>query len=975
MSVDAWQDELPLKTYLLGPADPNPPWQRTGMGRVYPYPMLDDLTDETRVVPYRALHVENEYLHLIVLPELGARLYSLYDKIAKREVFYRNNVVKYGLVARRGAWISGGIEFNFPQGHTCMAVSPVPSVIQENPGTGAASVVIGYTDRVSRMRCSVRLSLAPGEARLRQDVMLHNPMPYRQRHYFWANSAVPARDDLHLVYPAMKCRTLGGEQPYPIVEGRDMSWCRNHERPNDIFALDVAEDFFGCYYEEQDVGMVHWSDHRLDFGKKFFTWGTADEGMIWVDLLTDDDGQYVELQSGRFVDQSTFEFLFPFQSVRWTEYWYPVHGMGGFVWANEDVALNFRVEGNRAEMVLLGNRDIGPAELTLRACDGATGSLDVKELWRAPCTLSGGQPVRFDADVSRRPAPEAELWLVLCDGSHHFLEYDHPPRYLKEPPIALPGARARAADDPDVTPEELCTHATQAEKVSDLDRARQLYGRAIEKDPTFSRGHLGIGILDLLSGHEETAREHLEVAVGRDPENDEAWYYLAFACRENLDYDTWEEILWRLMGRTAYRNEAAIMLASGPSSRPWSTDVSALLKDAPDSPSVRFLKARDRRLDGVPWSPEEAGWEADDPLDASLAAERWLRARALSDTQGAKGAFARLREVLNDDPELWLEVALRYRVWEGPELLASACREIPVVASSPMVHYAVAASYSADGKGERAAAAACDPEYCFPSRLEEWDLLNRACIEGPDDWKARLLVGNLFASLGRRDEALGKWQEAAEIDDSNAVLCRNIGLAHTLWLGDQQTALAWYEKAIARRPDEYHLWLERDNALVASGATPERRLETFAAAPTEVRSRWEVAARRVECLVRLERWDEALELMQTHKFRPWEGARAMHSLWTQALVARAALRRAAGDAAGAVADYELALTYPRNLGVGRAAYPEEARVHWLLAEALGELGEAAKREEHLVAAAPAPLEPAPDGEWTVSDERAERRSS
>jgi len=256
MSVSAWEDQIQLKTYQIGPPDPNPPWQRTGFSRVYPYPMQDDITRKPHVVSYRALHLENEYLHLIVLPQLGGHLYSLYDKISGREVFYRNNVIKYGLVARRAAWISGGIEFNFPQGHTCVTVSPVMSAFLHDED-GSAAIVVGCTDRVSRMRWSVQLSLRPQQARLLQKVMLHN----RQRHYFWANAAMPATDDLHLIFPAGTVRTSYGDHDYPVFNGVDLSWYRNHRRANDIFCLDAEEDFFGCYYEQQDYGLVHYSDH------------------------------------------------------------------------------------------------------------------------------------------------------------------------------------------------------------------------------------------------------------------------------------------------------------------------------------------------------------------------------------------------------------------------------------------------------------------------------------------------------------------------------------------------------------------------------------------------------------------------------------------------------------------------------------------------------------------------------------------
>ncbi len=943
MSVQAWEDELRLRTYLPGPEDPLPRWERTGTRRVYPYAMQDDLTDEVRDVPYRALHIENDHLHCIVLPELGGHLYSLYDKIAGREVFYRNNVVKCGLVARRGAWISGGIEFNFPQGHTCVTVSPVASAMAQDAATGAASITVGTTDRVSRMRWSVKLSLAPGEARLRQDVMLHNPTPIRRRHYFWANSAVPAADDLRLVYPATRCRTLGGEQPYPIVNGRDMSLYRNHEVPNDIFALDVTEDFFGCYYEEQDVGLVHWSDHHANVGKKFFTWGTADEGMIWVDLLTDEDGQYVELQSGRFVDQSTFEFLYPYQCAKWTEYWYPLNGMGGWCWANESMAFDLRLDGGEAQIAAMANQDIGQAEVVLDYGGG--------EFWRSPCHLKAGRSVRLATVLPEPEDPEDELGVALHINGAQAARFEHPPEYIRHPPIELPKPALRSPDDEDVTAEELCQHAIRAEKLTDLDRARQLYAQALEQDVGCSSAHLGIGILDFASGRNYGDLQHLRAAVARDPENDEAWYYLALAALQICEFPMAEQVLWRLMGRTACRTEAATTLAKGPFGH-QPQQVLQLLEHVPEGPSVRFLKALAYRQEGRPWGAEEAQWEADDPLDGLLAAERCCRALTQDDQGEADAAFSRLRQVLNDDPELWLEVGFAYtdcaRPWEAGVLLESACEVVPAVDGWPMVHYFLAhlpQHYRDEGQLKLAAAA--DPDYCFPSRLDEWTVLNTAYGKVPSDWKARLYLGNLFASLGRREEALALWEAAARSDDGNAILCRNLGLACHLWEEDHATALVWYDKAIERRPDEYRLYLERDKVLSVSGAGAERRLAALEAAP----ERWEIAARRVECLVELKRWEAAIELMQAHKFRPWEGARRMHALWTEALVGRAATRREAEDVEAALADYELALTYPRNLGVGRAAYPQEAKVHWLAAEVAAQLGDEEKRVGHLSAAA------------------------
>jgi Domain of unknown function (DUF5107) len=134
--VRGWEGTVELPTYVLGAPDPNPAFPLITRHNIHPYTMLDDLTDRREVRTHGALFLENEYPRATILPELGGRLYSLYDKVARCEVFYRNHVVKYGLVGLRGAWISGGVEFNFPNGHTTLTVSPVAArLIQSSDGS------------------------------------------------------------------------------------------------------------------------------------------------------------------------------------------------------------------------------------------------------------------------------------------------------------------------------------------------------------------------------------------------------------------------------------------------------------------------------------------------------------------------------------------------------------------------------------------------------------------------------------------------------------------------------------------------------------------------------------------------------------------------------------------------------------------------------------------------------------------------
>ncbi|MBZ5561425.1 MAG: DUF5107 domain-containing protein [Acidobacteriia bacterium] len=287
-TVKAWQGTMDIPTYLLGEEDPNPAFP-LGRHRIYPYTMLDDLTDQKESKVYRFIGLENEYLKAIILPDVGGRLYSLYDKVDKREVFYRNNVMKYGLVALRGAWISGGIEFNFPDGHTVITVSPVAATYHQN-ADGSATGVVGSEDWITGMHWEVALTLRPGSARIEQHVTLFNPTPTPNPYWYWANAAVPATPDMQFIYPMREAYPHSlSVWSYPIHQGVDYSWYKNVRQPTSLFGRQVHRNFFGAYYHESDFGVVHVADYHEVPGKKVWTWGVADDGLIWTGLLTDHD--------------------------------------------------------------------------------------------------------------------------------------------------------------------------------------------------------------------------------------------------------------------------------------------------------------------------------------------------------------------------------------------------------------------------------------------------------------------------------------------------------------------------------------------------------------------------------------------------------------------------------------------------------------------------------------------------------------
>jgi tetratricopeptide (TPR) repeat protein len=936
----AWDDTISLLTYPLGSEDPNPPFQRQNRSNaIYPYTMLDDVLDAPpQERSWTALHIENDYLHAIVLPDLGGHLYSVYDKVSGRELFYRNHVVKYGLVATRGAWVSGGIEFNFPMGHTYTTVSPVSWEMGEDDE--GVWIAVGNICRLSRMEWWVKLILEPDQRRLRERIWLHNRTPLPQRFWFWNNSAVPATDDLHLVYPARKVQIGGKILDYPVHEGLDLSWYKNRDAAGDIFTLDVTEGFFGCHYVDSDFGMVNVADPWEVEGRKFFTWGTCDEGMIWVNHLTDSDGQYVEIQSGRFETQSIWEFLPAGGQITWEEHWMPEHGMGGWVCANADAVLNFELRDGRVRLGALTTALRRNLLLSLE-----TGG---EVVWSQELTGDPRKPFQITLKQPAHHGPDTEYSLVLSDPfeEHEIIRYVHPPLRERRPkpsetgesvlPTPLPEAECGA--------EELCVRATNALRRQEHNEVRRLAQAALAIDPGCARAHTLLGLLDCRAALWESARDHLQQAVLRDKEPDDSWQALGLARWQCGDADG-----ARLALREAYR------------------------RGCPEGAESLLWHIEDRETGVSPW---------EGPLDPAEALPFLIgldRAAGEPRDESDEDRLERFAHWARGDVNLWLEEAFAADEVGAVSLLEHAREACPDAENSPMLHYCLAYWYAALDDPEAAARALanarrCPLDFCFPSRVEELPVLQSALAADPNDWHARYLLGNLLAALGRTQEALGAWRRAlatppaaGQPDPAGfAVLQRNIALGARLWEQDFATSADHYRRAIACNPEDYRYYLDladlyTRNPEVAppapavspqTGAPPDPEpavLALLQSAPEAVQDKWQVAARMAEALGKVGRFDEALAILRGHRFFPWEGARHMHAVWAQCLSGRAAQHTAEGDHAAALADLEEALTYPRNLGVGKPAHPQDARLHWLAAEAAGAL--AASGSSHAVSSA------------------------
>ena len=387
-AVRAWAEPLVIPTYPAMPPDRNPMFlekrvYQGSSGRVYPNQVTERVSDEPVDRTWQAVHLENEYVRLTILPELGGRVWTGQDRTNGYDFFYRQHVVKPALVGLLGPWISGGVEFNWPQHHRPSTFQPVDWTIEESPD-GSRTVWLSEHEPMNRMKGMVGIRLRPGSAVVEARVRLVNRTPHAQTFLWWANVAVRVHDRYQSFFPPdvtfVADHARRAMSSFPIARGRyygvdygarpeadaDLSWYRNIPVPTSYMAMGSTEDFFGGYDHAAEAGFVHIADHRIAPGKKQWTWGSAAFGQAWDRNLTDADGPYVELMAGVFTDnQPDFSFLAPYETRTFEQSWYPIRAIGPAVAANRELALNLRLDGGRARVGIAATRAIPSARIHL----------------------------------------------------------------------------------------------------------------------------------------------------------------------------------------------------------------------------------------------------------------------------------------------------------------------------------------------------------------------------------------------------------------------------------------------------------------------------------------------------------------------------------------------------------------------------------------------------------------------------------
>ena len=982
-----YEQTVVIPTYRTGEMEKNPLFiekraYQGSTGKVYPLPICEKLSGVREDVAYRAVILENEYLYVMILPELGGRIQRALDKTNGYDFVYCNRVIKPALVGLTGPWISGGIEFNWPQHHRPTTFMPVDHTLREDPD-GSASVILGETDRIHGTKGSATVTLRPGRAYIEIRGRLFNPTDYPQSFLWWANPAVSVSGSTFSVFPpdvnAVMDHGRRAVSTFPIATGEyykadysagvDISRYRNIRVPTSYMAAHSDFDFVGNFDESRDAGLLHVADHHIAPGKKQWTWGCGDFGRAWDRNLTDEDGPYIELMTGVYCDnQPDFTWLGPQEEKTFVQYFMPYKTVGRVSNATRDAVIGaayLDAEGREIEPdPFAGGREAADAlrrrSAAVRIRVYATGVFpgaritawsEGREVWSRRADLSPEAALTDTVEGLRdfRIAVEDADGALLCE----YREYIRENRPIPEPDEPLgPPETLRSAEELFLAGQ----HLEQYRHATFLPDDYYLEG--LRRDPGDSRLNIAHGLYLLRAGLAEESLPFFRAAIRRqtwrnpNPRDGEAYYSLGLALEalERLPeaYDAYFKATWSAgTAGAAWLRLACVCVKQG---RPEDA-----LRFADESLFRGWHNMKARSLKAALLKPGSEACRrfleeslAIDPLALSLV---WRR-----------GGWPALAAAAGDPVAACLHVAytdISFGLWQDAADVRAACPE-----ESPMKHYAAAFALGRLGRAGEAAAEAeagerLPTDFCFPNRPEERAALEYAVGLLPAAPRARYYLGELLYDRRQYAAAAAQWEAAVREEPGLAPAWRCLSIAR--WNhGDRALAEEAIAEACRLEPDNSRFLLEQDQLLRRLERPAEQRLAILEAHGDLLGDRCALTLAWAELLNADGQHEKALGVLLGHTFHVWEGGEGkVADAYRTALFALAERALEENRPADALELARRTLAYPPNLGEGKLDNVPDNRAWYLMGLAQRALGCPEEAGACFRRAAEGPQEPQP----------------
>lgn len=929
--AEIYEKNVIIPTYKCGAFNKNPMFlekrvYQGSSGKVYPYPVIDKISDVKEDVEYDAVFMENEYLLVMFLPCFGGRIQRALDKTNNYDFVYYNEVIKPALVGLTGPWISGGIEFNWPQHHRPTTYLPVDYRL-ETLDDGSVRLRTNDLDEMYGTKGETIFTLYPDKAYIEIKGQLYNRTPFDQTFLWWANPAVAVNEDTQSVFPpdvhAVFDHGKRAVSQFPIAygtyykhdysEGVDISRYKNIPVPTSYMAHKSNFDFVGGYDYSQRAGIMHIADHHISPGKKQWTWGNGDFGQAWDINLTDNNGPYIELMTGVYTDnQPDFTWLKAFEEKTFTQYFMPYKGCGYAKNASTKLVLNFEEVKEGVKLMVYPTSCY--EKVTIKLTQGT------KEVFRTKCDITPYSAwtttVEGTFNISSLALSvfdEKGTLMLSCKEEEESLS-----------PLPSPAPQAKEPNQI-LTNEELILTAEHLEQYRHATfDSLPYYQEALKRDRYDVRANNGYGLNLLRRGLFQEAKACFQKAIDRlsqftlNPFEGRSYYNLGLALAYEGEYDKAYDSFYKATWSYEEAQKSFYALA-----------VLSLRKEELE-PALYFVNR------AIVYNAHNI---------KACALKAYLLKRLGQDY------IAQVEENLSYDPFDYLSLLLINKeetiktlahnriatyLYTASDLIAYKCYNEALILlnllenSNPMVAYYKAYVYSQLGK-EDAKVQESNLDCCFPNTLEDLKILEYAVNKNSEDKVALYLLGNLYYDKKRYEEAYNVWKKSAELKLEYSVLYRNLSIVSYNKRGEKVEAVAYLLKAMELDKEDARLVFELLQLYEKLKKSISFRLNFLEERKELLLKRDDLLISYISLLNLSGREAEALSLLNSHHFHPWEGGEGKVTkeyMLSLKLLARTKMKNKEWE--DALSLLSKALVFPHNLGEGKLEGSKDNDIHYLM---------------------------------------------
>ena len=882
--VKVWEETLTLPTYTVDAPEVSPvfdcDWSYQRARRsVYPYVLDDNMTRNKIDKDYKAVYLENKYIKVCILPEIGGRLFYAVDKTNGYDIFYHQDVIKPANVGMLGAWISGGVEWNVFHHHRNTTNLPVNYTVTGNED-GSKTVWIGETEWRHRMSWTLGMTLHPDKSYIEVTGMMMNSTRDDNSTLFWANVATKVDENYQIIFPQNTefgvfhskesfCHWPVTHETYNYTEayqnGIKADWWGAHPVGNSIFIYDLQDDFVAGYDHGQEAGTIIVGNHDIMKGGKFWSWGPYSG---WdTNILTENAGHYIELMAGCYSDnQPDYNWNTPYEVKRFTQYMFGLRDMKGVKKSTERVSLNMEVLPDKGRLLVGANATEHFDNVKIRV------EKDGEELFCVNTVLAPDAPyvntVKIDKGIQ-----ESELTMTIEDSDGT--------RLISYTPVVID------ADKP--LPEPVRAPA-RPEDIPNTEECYLVGQRAVQFHNPF------LNPLD-----------YFEEVVSRDPEMLHAALDTLYRCVWNYEYNS------------AANFQLAQMYVAGNDMRSARERLEEAVAYNGRNLQARQLMATVARHEGNAGCAKEIAEEiiGFDPLN--------LYALYELKKLGIDSGFDK---IIRNDAEQYLELAIAYHNngydEEAVELLeaADAAVEYPTVK--------IWLGYLKNDKTYYDKALALDTRYCNMFRIETIPVLESVMEYAPDNYKVYYYLGNLFYDK-QPLKGMEYWKKVISLKPDFPYAYRNLGFGTWKYLKDPKAAYPLYLKAVELDGTEAFFLEEIDQVAEAAHIDVAERYELLKSHHETCVKRFYPLAAEVITGIFTGDYDRCVNLLRTCYFPTREGVANFHDVFVDALLLAGEKKVSEGEYEEGTALFKEAFTFPVNHQVfNTQPRPRDAQIYWNL---------------------------------------------